>query len=263
MEDYTEDLSTITEAAAKFTAASNKVETEAPDPTDIDLPGGIIDDEGVLTKYAVVRELNGFDEELIAKSSSSAKALNTILVRGTVSVGSREPVEADFKNMLSGDRDMLLLAIRKITFGNTVDYEITCPQCVVRNTVTIHLNKDVSVKYLEDPTDRVFEVKLRRGGVAKVKLPNVPTQTKVLEASEKNNTEAITSLLAGCLLSVNDEPAIGEHTARSLSSGDRLAIVDEIIARNPGPRLGEVNKACEACGVSMTIPLSLADLFRI
>ena len=38
---------------------------------------------------------------------------------------------------------------------------------------------------------------------------------------------------------------------------------DEIIKRNPGPRLGEVTKACKACGELMALPLSLLDLFRI
>jgi hypothetical protein len=44
---------------------------------------------------------------------------------------------------------------------------------------------------------------------------------------------------------------------------DRTKIVDEIIKRNPGPRLGEVKKACQACGEDILLPLSLLDLFRL
>jgi hypothetical protein len=263
MENYSEDMAAIAEATAKFTETSAKVVTEAPEPTDVDLPGGLVDSEGILIKYAVVKELNGADEEAIAKSGSVARSLNTILRRGLVSIGGREPNEDDFKLLLSGDRDALLLAIRRVTFGDTVGYDVVCPGCIKKQEIEVDLTKDIKVTILEDPIlDRTFEVALKKG-VARVKLPNMVVQSKLLDDQIKTNPEAITTLLAGCLLSVDSSPSIGAHTALMMSSGDRQKVVEEILKRNPGPRLGEVDKACEACGAELLLPLSLADLFRI
>ena len=70
-------------------------------------------------------------------------------------------------------------------------------------------------------------------------------------------------LLAGCILSVNGAPSIGAQTALSLGMADRTKMVEDIIERNPGPRLGEVKKVCKACGEYIPLPLSLLDLFRV
>jgi hypothetical protein len=56
---------------------------------------------------------------------------------------------------------------------------------------------------------------------------------------------------------------MGAHTALSLTMSDRTKIIEEILKRNPGPRLGEVTKLCKACGESISTPLSLLDLFQL
>ena len=70
------------------------VETAAPSSTEVSLPGGFVSREGILAKYAEVRELNGADEEAIAKAGFLGKALQTILQKGLVSIGG-EPVDKD------------------------------------------------------------------------------------------------------------------------------------------------------------------------
>jgi len=62
-----------------------KVETQAPSDTEVALPGGYINREGALVKYAEVRELNGADEEAVARAGTTGRALNTMLQRGLVS----------------------------------------------------------------------------------------------------------------------------------------------------------------------------------
>ena len=56
---------------------------------------------------------------------------------------------------------------------------------------------------------------------------------------------------------------MGASTVLNLGMQDRSKIVEEIINRNPGPRLGEVKKTCKACGEDIALPLSLVDLFRL
>jgi hypothetical protein len=100
-------------------------------------------------------------------------------------------------------------------------------------------------------------------GLVTVALPNGVTQKKLMENYDKTSAEINTLLLSGCIVSLDGSPSVGAGTALSLGMADRTRIVDEIIKRNPGPRLGEVKKSCKACGEDISLPLSLLDLFRI
>ena len=240
-----------------------KVTTQAPSDTEVSLPGGFINREGALVKYAEVRELNGADEEAVARAGSTGRALNVMLQRGLVSLGMESASKEDLDTLLSGDRDAILIGIRRATFGNTIDFTGTCPSCRTEQNLTLDLNKDIPVVELKDPKeDRLWTYESKLGTVV-VGLPTGNTQRRLLENTDKNSAELNTILLAGCVASINGSPSIGASTVLKLSWKDREAIVQEILERNPGPRLGEVKKACEACGEEIPMPLTLAALFRI
>ena len=249
-------------AAEALEEPEEVVETRAPLGPEVTLPGGFVDASGEVIKIAEVRELNGVDEEAIANATSTGRALNLLLQRGLVKIGHREATRDDLETLLSGDRDAVLLAIRKVTFGETIEYEILCPSCRTEQKVVIDLTKDVPVKTLEKIEDKTWTMDLK-SGIITVALPTGITQRKLLENSEKTSAELNTILLSGCVLKVNNEPSIGASTVLRLGMADRAKIVSEIIERNPGPRLGEVKKACEACGEDIALPLSLVDLFRV
>ena len=240
-----------------------KVTTQAPSDTEVTLPGGFINREGALVKYAEVRELNGADEEAVARAGSTGRALNVMLQRGLVSLGMEPASKEDLDTLLAGDRDAILIGIRRATFGNTIDFTGTCQSCSTRQNLMVDLTKDIPVVELKDPKeDRLwtYESKL---GIVVVGLPNGSVQRRLLENNDKNAAELNTILLSGCVASVNGSPSIGASTVLKLSWKDREALVQEILDRNPGPRLGEVKKACEACGEDIPMPLTLAALFRI
>ena len=110
--------------------------------------------------------------------------------------------------------------------------------------------------------DRTWRVSTKKGYVT-VSLPTGITQKKLLENADKSSAEINTILLSGCVMDVNGEPSMGASTVLNLGMQDRSKIVEEIINRNPGPRLGEVKKTCKACGEDIALPLSLVDLFRL
>lgn len=237
--------------------------TRAPSVPEVTLPAGFILPNGEVAKTAEVRELNGADEEAISKAGSTAKALNVLLQRGLVKIGDKEVTKDDMDVLLAGDRDAILLGIRKVTFGAALPLKVRCSSCSDEHELEIDLEKDVPVKTLEDPIrDRVWEMETKNG-VIKLALPNGITQKKLMDNMDKTSAEVNTMLLAGCILSVNNAPSIGAQTALSLGMADRTNIIDEIIKRNPGPRLGEVKKVCKACGEDIYLPLSLLDLFRL
>jgi hypothetical protein len=239
------------------------IKTQAPSNSTVTLPGGYLTPTGEIIKTAEVKELNGEDEEAISKSNSTAKSLNILLQRGLVSLGDKPATKEDLDALLAGDRDAILLGIRKVTFGNVIPLQIKCQSCSEEQLAEIDLNEDVPVKSLKDPiADRVWEYQSKHG-VLKLSLPNGVTQKKLMDNLDKTTSEINTILLAGCILAIDNAPSIGSQTALLLGMADRTNIIDEILSRNPGPRLGEVKKVCKACGVDVPLPLGLLDLFRL
>ena len=218
---------------------------------------------GKVVKHVEVRELNGADEEELAKATTPNRLLQVVFAKGLVSLGNSPAYSEDLDTMLSGDRDAIILGIRCATFGKDLTYSVTCPKCLEEHEVIIDLIKDVKTSTLNDPViDKIFTVAIKHGE-AVVTLPNGITNKKLLDAEDKTTAELMTIILSGCLVSINGTPSLGVQTALNLGILDRETIISEIYKRTPGPRLGEVKKACKACGNEIPLPLSLASLFRI
>lgn len=254
------DAELINKFSAQVQAgASVEILTKAPPSTEVHLPGGYLTSQGVVNT-AEIRELTGVDEEAISKTSSIGRSITTILERGLRKIGNTEATLEDLDALLSGDRDAIFIAIRKITLGDTLDYTVRCEACEEKQDVIINLNEDVPVVELTGA--RAWKIETKQGYV-EVALPTGVTQRKLLENMEKKSAELNTLLLAGCVLSVNGEPSLGASTVLNLGISDRAKIINEILTKNPGPRLGEVKKTCKACGKDIPLPLGLGDLFRL
>ena len=258
------DAELVSQYAQKAMEEPEKtVVTRAPSDSIVDLPGGFITPTGEVIRTAEVRELTGADEEAIAKSGSRSKAMQVLLQRGLVRLGDKEPTKEDIDNLLSGDRDAILLGIRRITFGPTLEIDAICGMCRENQSCVVHLVDDVPVKELADSAeDRTWSIDTR-GGEVVIGLPTGVVQKKLMENADKTVPEINTLLLSGCVLSVDGRPSMGASTALQLGMVDREKIIDSIIERNPGPRLGEVTKSCRACGEDIPLPFGLLDLFRL
>lgn len=210
---------------------------------------------------AEIRELNGADEEAIARLNDPAKALMLILERAVVKLGNK-PTEKDLLDaLLAGDRELLLLAIRKLTFGNEVNLEGNiCQACVEPQKIQIDLDTDVEVKKL-NIEDVEFTVPCKAGEV-RVKLPTGFTQKALVASTNKTAAELDSVVLKNCILSINDKPLLNQSEVLRLSIKDRRDILKEISNRNPGPQLSEIKKPCPNCGQEVSLPLTLADLFQ-
>jgi hypothetical protein len=234
--------------------------TDLPD-THVELPGGFLTSDGVVTRSAEVRELTGFDEEALAKAGTAGKVMSSLLTRGVVKVGDEKPTQDTFNSLLAGDRDTLLLAIRRVTYGSEVEFQLMCPECGEVVDIKIDLANDVKYKRLDDDSERRFNVSLRHS-TALVALPNGSAQRALLQAEDKTFAELNTILLRHCVLEVDDFPVVSEDSVRKLSIKDRETILDELAKRSPGPDLSGVKKACPSCEEDINIPLTLSGLFR-
>lgn len=238
-----------------------KVDVDLPPDLTVELPGGLFNPFEGVTTTAEIRELNGADEEAIARMPDAGKALLTILERATVKIGEKKADQETLDLMLAGDREALLLAIRKATFGSEVILGPgECTECGEEQTFHVDLDKDVEMKKLKDE-DRQFIVDCKIGKVS-VMLPSGFVQKSIINSGNKNAAELDTILLKGCITSINGNPIITMDTVKSLSLKDRRTIIAEIITKNPGPQLAQIKKTCTACGTEVPLPLTLADLFR-
>lgn len=247
-------------ADQKATALALKPEIQLPSDTNVELLGGLLDPfEGNITT-AEVRELNGIDEEHISKISDMGKALLTILERATVSIGAQPATKDLLDSMYAGDRELLLLAIRKVTFGNEIKLgPAKCPKCEFEQVFVVDLEKDVPLKKLEG--EREFNVECKVGTV-RVALPTGRAQKALVASNNRTSAELDTVLLQNCVLSINDIPVLDSQKVRALSIKDRRDILKELITRNPGPQLDEVKTNCQSCDQEVSLPLTLADLFQ-
>lgn len=242
---------------------------EAPPPpsplpdTFVTLPAGLEDVDGSVDRQAEVRELTGEDEEAIARAKGSLpKALDTILTRGVVAVGGRKVDAAMLDGLLAGDRDALVVAIRRVTFGDEISFDAVCPSCKATQPVSLSCENDIPVRTL-DNEERIFDVTLRSGKVARVGLPDGASQKALAGSDDKSDARLRTILLKHCVQEIDGFPVVRENEVKSLSIRDRDAIVEEINKRNPGPQLQEVSRSCVQCSENIPLPLTLTDLFRL
>lgn len=229
----------------------------------VSLSGGIVRN-GETHHTAVVRELTGQDEEqLAAVRSNPLKFLEKLLVLGTQEIGGEPVTPAVAGELLVGDRDALILGIRKVTFGDKLEaQEVVCPTCDLRFDVRIHLDT-VPVTPM---ASWEFTVPLRHGAEALVRWPNGDDQGAMLADPRASNAEQNTILLSRCVLKVakadGTVSSSGEKLAKELGIADRREILRRVTADQPGPKLLDISVEHEDCGTEVPLPVTTADLFR-
>lgn len=242
-----------------------------PDPGDphVALPGGLYW-EGELVTAGRVRELTGTDEEtLAAVTGSIARWMSALLELAVDRIGDEKPTPAMIRKLLIGDRDALLLGVRIATFGPLITLNgIVCPHCDAAMDATVDLTT-VDQVVLDNPQPRhEYEVPLRRGGVATVRLPNGEAQELIFGEDSGNSAQRNTKLLGHCLVGVTDPEGNsvdkrGDALAQSLGMADRQTVLRYLADNQPGPKLDDIRFVHEACGEEVRLPLTLPELFRI
>jgi hypothetical protein len=238
-----------------------------PSDTEVLLPGGLLRD-GVTFREAEVRELTGEDEEALSRAQgNNLRFVGTLLRQGVVSIGGDRVTNEVLKELLIGDRDALVLGIRRATFGNDLDFkDLICPGCNAKLDVTVHLD-EVPIRKLDNPLIREFTVELSRGASAVVRLPNGGDQEAIFADPELTSAEQNTILLSRVVQTITDRT--GRETkvrnnplpVRSLGVADRKRILTFLDEHVPGPAYNEVTFKHEECGKETPLSLTVGDLF--
>jgi hypothetical protein len=248
-------------------------EIDFPVDDTVNLPGGLILNNELI-KNAVVKELTGEDEESLARASQSLNPFtffDRLLKCGVVRLGA-EPLSETEKilpKLLIGDREALILGVRRATYGDELEIEKwPCSNCGNIADLTMELS-DIPVVNMDDPANESsFKVPLRKGGYALCRLANGADQLVIYDNKDITQAQRETVLLSRCVTTVVDA-AGGEKSmaafpsmAKSMSVVDRHNILNELKDRQPGPKYDKIKYTCESCNQDVFVVVTIGNLFR-
>jgi|SRR5215831_3147022 len=237
-------------------------------PSDvIPLPGGYLDRDGVLHREARIREINGSDEEAMARELRSPtvnvpRVVDLLLKRCVLQIGTHGSTPQLLGEMLIGDRAALMLAIRVLTFGN--DWEVPdfpCRLCGKEFGCIVELDSSIPIRKMENPAVQEVEVELRNDRHATLGLVTGAVQLEMVGDGNRTGPEEITIGIDRCIRRLDGLPVAGA-VAQRMSMADRRKIATALADAQPGPRMEEVMVTCTECGREAAYTVSLVDLFR-
>lgn len=258
-------MAAIAAAGLEQTPSDDIPLIDAPGQDEWPMPGGIVIDGNVFRK-ARVRELNGEDEEFLARALAAQdfnRYQQVLLERGVTHLGSTEATPELLDRLIVGDRDALILGVRIATYGETLDMDVMCQHCGVDSKIRVDFTVDVPMKPLafsiEEPEQ---QVELSKGSWAMVRLANGADVRYLSGLENKTVAEANTELLTRCVKEINGNRDVTKQVIRSLSMRDRTALVNWMADNQPGPEYDKVKHTCVVCGKETPLELSTGDLFR-
>ena len=249
---------------------------------EVELPVGLLDDDGRLHRTATLRKMTGHEETLLADRklrANGGRLVSELLASCVRRLGDLAPVTRQQVTALpSPDRNFLLLELRKATFGCELEASYTCPVC--RTTTTRQEDLDAfEVRRAEVSGDPDLVVELADGyedrssavyTTLRFRLPTGADEERVAAGVRENAARATDALLARCLLEALDadgEPmpaahreALGTRLLQDLTMGDRARIERTFRERMPGVDLTR-EVECDGCGRLNRVSLDMTSFF--
>lgn len=248
---------------------------KGPPDGSVSLIGGYVTEDGQRYTSAEVRELRGRDEEAIERALATGdmtRYIDAIVRAGTVRVGEvteeRELAKVLDKLWL-GDRDLLVLQIRRSTYGDKQKLTVKCPHCQEQFEVQYSYSEDVPLKGVEiegwtDKSQRLFDVECPSGALVELRVVDGAAQKKVYagENLKKTDAELNSMLLRELITSIDSAPVRGMGPILDLSSRDRAFLLKWLVNAQPGPQYDEVEQECPECLKSFPLVMTIREMFR-
>lgn len=244
------------------------------DKTACKLPGGYIDDNGLVHRDIELLQLSGREEELLAdnKAVISASLVSTIISRCVSRIGTISPVSVEVaRNLLVADRQYIMLKLREATFGERIQSTIRCPWPDCGKKVDIDFSiRDIPFRESCDKGP-LYKMTLSRGAAFEgdkgnackevtFRLPNGGDQETVSPYIYDNEGKALTELLKRCIRSIGtaDEPE--DELVEKLTPLERMEIEKRMEEVAPKAEL-KMEANCPECGRDFDAPFDLQEFF--
>lgn len=162
----------------------------------VNLPCGLLADNGELYTDADIREISGHEEDMLAsKKIQSSKKMGSLLAKCCTRLGpyTGEELERQVKKLPIGDRVLLLLRIRQVTLGDEFPYRHECPNCEYKGMFTVDLN-DMEVRPMPDPLTRVYDKELSNGAKVRFHVMTGEDEERLQEAMTESDKVTLTIL---------------------------------------------------------------------
>jgi len=214
---------------------------------DVSLPGGLWVGGG-RRRDAALRPLNGEDEVFVLDEASGlppAHRATAILERCLVRLGPHEPVAADLVRELgAGDRQALLLHLRRLSFGERLECVLACPACDEELDLDLRVGDLLVAPYPERPPELDTELD---GVPVRFRLPTGADEEAAALAAEEDADSAVAAVLERCVAEPATVPA---EVAQAL--GELMGELDP-----QGDIVLELT--CAACGEAVSVPFDAGD----
>lgn len=238
--------------SALLTPSRSEGTVAAHHPVGVQLPGGVVLDDGRCLAEAELRALTGREEDWLAGHPTAPSAVTTtyLLNACLVGLGDVIPNLALVRRMLVGDRDYLMLQLRRLTLGEQISAVMMCPACRARMDVDF-LIADVPVdcRPMSDSSYLVDRLGAnQRERPVRFRLPNGADQEAVLGLELDRAADTI---LDRCLLDDGGTP---------LTADERTILADEMERLAPGITL-ELDLRCPECGHDFVAPFDTTAFF--
>ncbi len=206
----------------------------------VDLPGGLPQSGGPPLTSVALRPLTGWEEEWLAHHPDAPAALAVSVLLDACIV---EPAHVA-NRLLAGDRDYLILQLRRLTLGERVQAVLECPRCGAKMDIDFQA-ADVPVER-RPQTGSVYTLALGPDRAIRFRLPNGADQEAV---ARLGTTEAVETLLERCVLE-----------GAPLAPAERDAVIAAMEEHAPLVEL-ELDLTCPECSHSAVVPFDTTAFF--
>jgi len=248
-------------------------ETPVIGGTILTLPCGYVRD-GALYKEVEIIPMTGLTRKALAREdtrNNAAKVSDIIISHCLKRIGPFTSITSKvLADLVIGDRDFLILEIRRISMGDTITTNIVCGACKAKIDALFKISDLKVIRVYEGDEKPIIE----EGNIifrlntkkfkAKCRFPKGSDQALIMPDATKNPVAASYGLYTACLLEWNDKKGPFET---SLFESFPLDIIDEFeeefMAIQPGPVMSQ-DASCPSCGASVDFTFRGSDfLFRV
>jgi base plate protein len=230
-------------------------------PARIELPGGVWRKKSRAPLRQVALRPVGPEDEMFLLDTAGDELLSRrgseLLARCIVEPTSADEVSAE---LTVGDREALLLHLRRLTLGETVECVVRCPADACDEVMELELHVedllvppygDVRAEYelgVDDPDGR-YEIAFR--------LPKARDLDRAAALAGRPE-EAVAALLQSCVSDVTRDGA--KATVADLPERARDAVAEAMADRDPQAEL-QLDLSCPACEASFSVVFDAASFF--
>lgn len=221
-------------------------------PDTYTLPGGLVVEEGRRLAQAALRPLTGREEEWLAShpGTPSAVAITRLLSNCLVWLEDAKITSDLIRQLLVGDRDYLMLQLRRLTLGDEFQAVFICPGCGARMDV----NFDTSEVAVDGhpQTASSYSLELREpkpsGRTVRFRLPTGGDQEALLGMEP---ADGVGALLNRCLLDDGGLPLPPEEQKSVIEAMELVAPRVEL----------ELDLTCPECAQLFIAPFDTTTFF--